>query len=112
MSYRRRRFRGKHTPRSVLKTGQRARGKGLSLSFRSADKHRLAVIVSKKVSKKAVVRNRIRRRVYAELETIINTTQTPQELVVTIYDLEFATMPVSELKQRLSDVLKIYQVKP
>lgn len=65
------------------------------------DDYRLAIVVSKKVSKSAVVRNRIRRRLYevvrllkAEKETVW-----PFDMVLTVYDERLATIPSEELRE-------------
>ncbi len=48
--------------------GKRVHGDGVTLSFSSHPTFHGAVVVSKKVSKSAVRRNRLRRQVYAQLQ--------------------------------------------
>ena len=50
--------------------GRRVHGEGISLSFSSHPTLHCAVVVSKKVSKSAVRRNRLRRQVYAQLQSV------------------------------------------
>lgn len=61
------RFQGHGSLRFVYQRGQTVRGQHCSLKYianRRRSTYRVAVVVSKKVSKSAVVRNRIRRRMY------------------------------------------------
>ena len=65
---------------------------------------RMAIVVSKKVSKKAVVRNRIRRRVAGQVEELWNSLVPGYDIVVTVRsDVSEATAP--ELKKQLSQAL-------
>jgi ribonuclease P protein component len=60
------RFHGYNSLRYVYKHGKTVRGPHMSLRFCPDAKrqdYRLAVVVSKKISKSAVARNRIRRRI-------------------------------------------------
>lgn len=74
---------------------------------RSED-YRLAVVVSKKVSKSAVVRNRIRRRIYEIVRVHRKEAATPwpKDLVISVFEERIATMPAEELK---TQVLKLLQ---
>lgn len=54
---------------------------------------RLSVLVSKKVSKKAVVRNRIRRRLMVAARPHIEQIQEPYDFVISVYDIGYATKP-------------------
>lgn len=94
------RFHGYGSVRSVQARGQTARGGMLSLKYvqRNPTKpYRVAVVVSRKVNKSAVVRNRIRRRVYEALRT---SAQPPGniDLVFAVYDERVATMPAKQLQ--------------
>ncbi len=60
--------------------------------------YRLAVVVSKKVSKSAVVRNRIRRRIYETVREHIIPTE-PYDLVCNVYSDRLATCPTAELER-------------
>jgi ribonuclease P protein component len=66
----------------------------------------VAVVVSKKVSKSAVVRNRIRRRVIENIRLLEDQISQPYDLVVTIFDEKVATMPAEELTDVLKNLLR------
>ncbi len=53
--------------RQVIKTGKSVRGAGISAKYETAASPQIAVVVSKKVAKGAVERNRLRRLVYRSL---------------------------------------------
>lgn len=61
-------------------------------------RYRLAVVVSKKVSKSAVVRNRIRRRLYEAFRVYAPAMQQPNDIVVTVFTDTIATLPSSEIQ--------------
>lgn len=64
------RFHGLGSLRAVYRHGKTVRGPFSSLKYLSNHKHqtyRAAVVVSRKVHKSAVIRNRIRRRIYEVL---------------------------------------------
>lgn len=53
--------------REVIRTGKSARGTGISAKYVAATGPKVAVVISKKVAKGAVERNRLRRLVYRHL---------------------------------------------
>jgi ribonuclease P protein component len=59
--------------------------------------YRVAVVVSKKVAKAAPARNRIRRRVYEAVRLLAPGRLKNQDIVITIFDDRFLTIPHSEL---------------
>jgi len=65
----------------------------------------VAVVVSKKVSKSAVVRNRIRRRVFAVVQMLRPQLTSQAELVFTVYDAKVASMPTDALKDEITMLL-------
>lgn len=65
--------------------------------------YRCAVVVSKKVSKSAVVRNRIRRRLYEQVRT--HNITGPVDMVVTVFNADVATMPAPELQTAFQALL-------
>lgn len=67
---------------------------------------KVAVVVSKKVHKSAVVRNRIRRRVYELVRLQMDYIKTPAELVFTLYDAEVAVMESAELKKHILEAMR------
>jgi ribonuclease P protein component len=60
------RFHGHNSVTSLYRRGETVRGPNITLKYsvRGDKPYRVSVVVSKKVSKSAVVRNRIRRRTY------------------------------------------------
>lgn len=92
------RFHGHGSLQAAYARGQAVRGQAFSLKVlaRKNGGLRAAVVVSTKVSKKAPVRNRIRRRVY-ELIRLHIAVDIPNDVVVTVYTDTVATMPPAEL---------------
>jgi ribonuclease P protein component len=102
------RFHGHNGVRAVYRRGKVERSSRVSLHVMANDRRqqaRAAVVVSRKVNKSAVVRNRIRRRVYEHVRAQLPQLK-PVELVFTIYSDEFATMPPAELAAELNSLLK------
>lgn len=71
---------------------------------------RAVVVVGKKVSKRAVVRNRIRRRVIGDLERIWATLRSGYDIVVSVHS-DVSEIPAAELSDRLSLALTRAGVK-
>jgi len=85
------------------------RGSVISIKYKLDERrpgYRVAVVVSKKVSKSAVVRNRIRRRVIENIRLLEDQISQPYDLVVTIFDEKVATMPAEELTDVLKNLLR------
>jgi ribonuclease P protein component len=102
------RFHGYNSLRRVYKDGQGVRGTDLSLKFlaRPGGKpYRVAVVVSRKVSKSAVTRNRIRRRVY-EAVRLSDCRPEHTDLVFTAFHERLAGLPAAELQQAVDRLLK------
>ena len=66
---------------------------------------RMAVVVSKKVDKTAVGRNRIRRRVYEILRKNMDLIPKKMDYVFVIFSREVLTMPFSELEKSLGELV-------
>lgn len=77
-----------------------------NLSFRALPNrlghNRLAVVVSTKISKKATIRNRIRRRIAGELRAIWPQLTAGHDLVITVR-ADIATQKPQLLKQELTE---------
>lgn len=56
--------------RQVIKAGRSVRGMGISLKYEPAKSVQVAVVVSKRVAKRAIERNRLRRLVYRSLPSL------------------------------------------
>lgn len=102
------RFHSRGGVRYTYKNGKSIRGSRISLVFaeNSRGKQRYAVVVSKKVLKSAVGRNRIRRRVYEALRLEQTKIQKPVDCIFNVYNREVATMEFSELQSLIRDLLK------
>jgi ribonuclease P protein component len=72
--------------------------------------YRVAVVVSRKVSKSAVVRNRIRRRVYELIRTHNAAITRPYDLVFIVYAEQLAVMSAPELEEAIVQQLARAQV--
>ena len=104
------RFHGRASITSVYRRGNAVRSDGLTLRYSDSRRqdYRLAVVVSKKVSKLAVVRNRIRRRIYEAVrkEQLAGKTIGQYDLVFSVFDERFAEMPAEELHGTIAKALK------
>lgn len=103
------RFHGRASIGRVYRSGQTARGEYVSIKFAPSkrDDYRLAVVVSKKVSKSAVVRNRIRRRIYEIVRKTKAETDKkwPVDLLISVFDDRVATMPSENLEETIRKLL-------
>jgi ribonuclease P protein component len=101
------RFRGSRAIARVYKTGGNTRARGLGLRLRQTGESdfRAAVVVSKKVHKSAVVRNRIRRRIYETLRTDNRQRLGGTEVVLSVFDVSFATMSAERLRAEVASLL-------
>lgn len=101
------RFIGKDALQPVFSKGKRSRGWNLQVRYLPTHRetNRFAVIISKKVAKRAVTRNRIRRRIYSVLEAYRKTNPT-HDVAIIVYDADFATIKRSQLEQYVRDALK------
>jgi ribonuclease P protein component len=96
------RFHGHGSLRYVYKNGQAVRTRLLTVKY-TRNKHRkhsrFAVVVSKKVHKSAVGRNRIRRRTYEVIRHELPKISSAHDIVVIITSSEVLTLPAPELQQ-------------
>lgn len=67
---------------------------------------RFAVVVSKKVEKSAVKRNRIRRRVYEALRLNLKDIPKKKDYVFVVFSKDVINMPFAELEKILSELIK------
>jgi ribonuclease P protein component len=101
------RFHGYNSLRIVYQKGQTVRGPLLSLRCLPSNRveFRCAVVVSRKISKSAVVRGRIRRRVFEQVRLSALQLTGPYDLVWTAFSDQLATLPASELKALVEEML-------
>ena len=105
----RNRFHGYGSLKGVYQRGQTVRGSLISLKFSKRDPgkpYRVAVVVSRKVSKSAVVRNRIRRRIYELVRTASQSPQPGSDLVFTVFGEEIATLEAAKLRIQVEKLLQ------
>ena len=96
------RFHGRSSLRFVYQHGRQVRGELLSMRIvRNGRQNswRAAVVVSRKVSKSAVVRNRIRRRIFELLRRNANRIAGPYDIVCTVYAESVATLSADDLQR-------------
>lgn len=107
MIARKNRFHGHGSLRYVYQHGSVVRDSHCSIKYIYNTKrtnYRLAVVVSKKTAKSAVVRNRIRRRVY-EIFRLNLPNNAPYDVVVSIFSDKLADMPAEELSENILKLL-------
>lgn len=108
------RFQGRGSLRFVYQKGDTVRGQAMSLRYilnRRNNSYRAAVVVSKKVHKSAVVRNRIRRRIYELLRLRLQTSTEPYDIVLLIYSDQLAEVPADQLEEAVLGLLAKANIK-
>lgn len=94
------RFHGHGSLRYVYKNGQAVRSHAITIKY-VKNPHRahsrFSVVVSKKVHKSAVGRNRIRRRLYEVIRQELPAIKSPHDVAVLVFSSEVMTMPYDEL---------------
>ena len=111
MINRKNRFHGHNSLNHMYRHGKTVRSESLSLKYcdNNREDYRLAVIVSKKVSKSAVKRNRIRRRIY-EVVRIIKKNNSKlawrYDIALTVFDVQLANIPSEQLNLQIEQLLK------
>lgn len=101
------RFHGRGSITRLYARGSTVRTGSLALRYSLNPKrkdYRVAVVVSRKVSKSSVVRNRIRRRIYENVRILSKDFTAPYDLVFTAFEAKIATIPAPELA---ADVAKL-----
>lgn len=103
------RFHGYGSLRTVYQRGQTVRGQAINLRYlkhRDQKPYRVAVIVSRKVSKSAVVRNRIRRRINEIIRQSEITIAPGTDLALTVFSDTVASMEAAKLKSAVESLLR------
>lgn len=95
------RFHGLGSLNYTYRKGVSLRGQfyGIKVSKNRKDSYRISVVVSKKVTKIAPKRNRIRRRLYEACRLQADNYLTNQDIIFTVYDEKILNMPFSELSE-------------
>ena len=102
------RFHGYGSLNYLHRKGKTVRGKLMSVRFIANNKRqnpRFSVIVSKKVYKSAVKRNRIRRRIYEIIRVNINENSPIIDIAIVVYSPEVLDLPADNLKLQVEQLL-------
>lgn len=91
----------------VYKHSKTIRHPDLSLVFcdNSRGKTRFAVVVSKKVLKSAVGRNRIRRRIYEVIRLNFDQFKKPRDYIFVVYNQSVKDLPFAELQKTIRSLI-------
>ncbi len=102
------RFHSRGGVRYVYQKGKTIRKPKMSLVFVDNNRGftRVAVVVSKKVEKTAVGRNRIRRRVYEVIRNNFDLVPKKRDYVFVIFSKDALVMPNSELEKALGELVE------
>lgn len=103
------RFHGHGSLRYVYQRGEVVRGPLAALKYVQnghRQTYRLAVVVSKKVSKSAVKRNRIRRRLYEVFRLQESNFTQPYDMVMTVFHEQVATLTAGEIERLVKAQLR------
>lgn len=102
------RFHSRGGVKFTYRFGKTIRRPDMSLVFAENKKGftRFAVVVSKKVLKTAVGRNRIRRRVYEAIRLDFDKFKKPRDYIFVIYNSKIANIPFSELQKQIRSLLE------
>lgn len=112
MIARRYRFHGYNALSFVYRNGKTVRSRSCLLRYAPnprRDDCRVAVIVGKKVHKSAVVRNRIRRRLFAIIHEVVGDLP-PYDLAFTVLDASVAELPQKDIKDTIYKLLQISDI--
>ena len=102
------RFHSRGGVRYVYKQGKTVRTPKMSLVFAKNTKGftRVAVVVSKKVEKSAVKRNRIRRRIYEAVRVNFEDLPKKQDYIFVVFNKDIGKIAFSELEKLLGTLIE------
>jgi len=101
------RFHGHNSLRYVYTNGKATRTQTITLKSTSNDRRkysRFSIVVSKKVIKSAVGRNRIRRRLYEYIRTHLDRIDGIHDIVLICTSSELRTLPYDEISSQLDQL--------
>jgi ribonuclease P protein component len=107
------RFHGTNSLNYVYRQGKTLRTKYFSIKYAPNSRretYRIAVVVSKKVSKSAPTRNRIRRRLYELVRVELADKLSNLDLVISVFDEDVAKLSAPELRKVFLSVVKELEV--
>jgi len=103
------RFHGHGSLRYVYQNGEAFRSRLITLKIIKnvhRKNSRIAVVVSKKVLKSAVGRNRIRRRVYEYIRLQLPNFKDVFDIVIIVTSSDLMTLPYDEIISQISQILE------
>ena len=103
------RFHGHGGLRGLYRHGRAVRSQTLSLKYTEGNPKkpfRLAVVVSRKVSKLAVVRNRIRRRIFEIVRNSPTDKLAGYDLVFTVFSEQLADINIQKLETEVMTLIQ------
>jgi ribonuclease P protein component len=103
------RFHGYNSLRNVYRNGKTVRGPLFALKTvpnPNRKSYRAAVVVSRKVSKSAVARNRMRRRLYEQMREFESGITSPHDVVITVFSDNLLEAPHKEVAGHLKKQLR------
>ena len=103
------RFHGPNSLRFVYRNGKTVHSHMCKVKYTANNRSkepRFAVVVSKKVHKSAVGRNRIRRRFYEAIDSQISRVKPGMDIVVIVVSGEALALPFEEIKSTLEQLFK------
>ena len=109
MISRKNRFHGYNSLKSVYYRAQTVRDNTISIKFVGSQKRsdsRIAVVVSKKLHKSAVKRNRIRRRIFEVIRLNLPNFNNCYDIIITVFDDSIVDAPSSALTKSIENLLK------
>lgn len=98
------RFHGHNSLSYVYQHGQSQRSSSLTFKYlqnKYRKKSRISVVISKKITKSAVERNRIRRRIYNIVRLYLKQFKLTVDLVIIINNNDINKMPYLDLKNKI-----------
>ena len=101
------RFHGHGSLRFVYKNGQAIRSRLITIKYTNnphRKSSRFAVVVSKKVHKSAVGRNRIRRRIYEIARHEIPSIPRSHDVAIMVFSSEVIHLPADELRETIQQL--------
>lgn len=107
------RFHGHNSLRYVYSNGKAVRSQLFTIKYVSNSHRRnprFSVVVSKKVIKSAVGRNRIRRRLYEYVRTHIENLSGVYDVVIICTSAELRTLPYAEISSQLDTLFEKAQL--
>lgn len=102
------RFHGYNSLRFVYRNGQTVRGPLFSITYAINSRrqnYRAAVVISRKVHKSALVRNRIRRRLYEIVRSLAKNIDQPFDIVITVFHATVKDEPQASLVHQMTKEL-------